>query len=364
MDRMFDQVGQAGPQGQVFRNLIHKVVDRFDFMDYIIEVSHTDGYREISESFACIQPAARNKILARAVLDLQPIADPLQYVPANAVGFSVSEGVDWSLLYQLLQTIVTEDIPRGSEGWAYWEALLADIGLDMQRDVFSWLDKSMISISLPPGPTNLFGSSDWVGLLRVSDPELARQKINAMIDNGGRLLNERFGHQLMIEDEGGVDAEGFRSVTHPMIAGFLRPVIGVHGQWLMVGTSATAVNTVIRTAAGQSPNITSNERFQREGLPVTSVVSSASFADLSDMGEELGEAAMIFGIVKGFQSGMGAARDKGGPSMPAFFNLLERVLQVVAKIDFYSSMSTITTREENGWRSKSVITYKKPAALE
>src|SRR3990172_2749928 len=96
-----------------------------------------------------------------------------------------------------------------------------------------------------------------------------------------------------------VSSEGFREVTHPMLAMFLRPVIGVYGDWLMIGSSSAALTKCLDVAAGKAPSIKENKRFQAEGLVPTGPVLGASFKDTSNFGQELAGVAGMAGFVGG-----------------------------------------------------------------
>jgi hypothetical protein len=156
-------------------------------------------------------------------------------------------------------------------------------------------------------------------------------------------------------------AEGFRQVTHPMLAMIFRPVIGVKGDWLVMGSSAEAVNQCFAVAAGKAPSILENERFKKEGIIPKGPVVSASFADTSKFGQELGQAVGMAGMVGGM---MTAGID--GPDAAEKKQVIQRVMSVIMKLgpalqklDFYSSESSVCTYDGNlTVRSERVVTYK------
>ena len=159
-------------------------------------------------------------------------------------------------------------------------------------------------------------------------------------------------------------AEGFRQVTHPMMMMMLKPVIGVKDEWLIVGTSAEAINKCLAVAGGDAPSIMENKRFREDGLIPKGPVRSASFTDTTNFGQELGAALGVIGMV----GGMATA---SMPDQPEDARQAKRIAQtmlstmmklspVLQKLDFYSSESAVTTVDGLVMRQERVVTYKGP----
>ena len=129
---------------------------------------------------------------------------------------------------------------------------------NLQGDVLSWLDGRMITITFPAAMQTGFGGSDFVAMIKVRDDSLASQSLNRQVD--------RFSASLLTAPAADVEADGFRSVTHPMMAMFLKLTCGVKDGWLYLGNSSSAINKCLATAAGKAPSFATNDRFKSEGL--------------------------------------------------------------------------------------------------
>ena len=350
------------PDAVAFKQILSKVLGRADVFDYSLTVKRTEGLRESSYTVTALQADKKDEPLAKVFTNQQPLENPHRLIPAEATSFSMSTTIDWGALYDLVLQVLAEDVPGGPEMIEQWTNMQQSVGLDLRGDVLDWFGGEMVSFSLPPTAQDLFG---WSGVLMlgVKDAQLATRKVNAGIDRLAELLQEHAHQTLVIQEAPGVAAPGFRVVTHPGLAMLLRPVIGVHDRWLIIGSSPEAVNTCVETAAGKAPCILENKRFQREGLPATSAVYATSFRDMSHFGQELGMVSSLTGLAVG---GMIQAASIEDPKSPAIrplkrlISILGRLTPALAEINFYSSSAVTATFDGLTWRVESVLTYKPP----
>lgn len=341
-------------------SILKKVLAMCNVLDYSITTVETQGRRELTHVAVRIQSGKESSPLAGAFLLRKPFERFDQYIPADATGFQVNGFVDLGAIYKIVMEFVAAEIPEGKEFVSMINAKLAEIGFDPQRDIFDWWSGEMISIDLPAAVVTPMGGADSVHLFRVKNPELARSKVNAAIDAlTGHLKGK--GQMLMVSPAK-IDAEGFREITHPMVAMFIRPVVGVNGEWLIIGSSAAAVNKCLAVASGKAPSIRDNKRFSAEGLIPTGPVVGVSFKDTSNRGQELAGMAGMAGMV----GGMAAAGIPDEPQTRQVKQMVQSALGIIMKlgpilqkIDFYSSESSMTTYDGSlTVRSESVITYK------
>ncbi len=347
---------------EAVRKAVGKAISLCNFGDYVITTMETDGRRELTHTVARMQPNKMDSPLARCFLDRQPFQRFDTYIPVDATGFSLTGFADLGILYRTVLDFIVQNIPEGVGLIEKWNAFLAEVGFDPQRDLFSWLSWEMISVDMPAAVVTPMSGSDSVFMVRVKDAKLANEKINTAIAWANSRL-EPSGQMLVVEPAP-VGAEGFRVVTHPMMAMMmLRPVIGVKDDWLMIGTSAGPIRKCLDVAAGKAPSILKNERFKREGLVVSGPVMSASFTDMSKLGEELTSAVGMAGMVFGFAT-------MGIPDTPEtrdakqviskLLGIAMKLGPALRKIDFYSSSSSVTTRDGAVLRTEKVTTYKPP----
>jgi len=346
--------------------LVGKIFSICNFMDFSVTTVETQGRRELTHVAMRIQPGKETCPLAGACMLRKPFDRFDQFIPADATGFDLNGFVDLGGLYNLAIDFVTKEVPGGAEIISQIKAKLAEVDFDPQRDVFDWLSGEMISIDMPAAVVTPMGGADWVWMVRVKNSELAAQKVNSAIDAlSGKMKGK--GQMLMVAPAK-VSAQGFREITHPMFAMFLRPVVGVNGDWLTVGSSAAAVNKCLDVASGKAPSIRENKRFREEGLIPTGPVAGASFQDTSNFGQELAAAIGMVGMV----GGMASATIPESPetrrlkqTIQAALGTVMKLGPILQKIDFYSSESSLTTYDGPlTVRTESVVTFKEHSADE
>ncbi len=345
--------------------ILTKVVSLADFLDYNITTVSTQGRRELTHSATRIQAGKENSPIASAFVVRKSFDRFDQFVPADATGFQLSGFVDLGAIYTLAMDFIAKDVPNGENIVAQIKGAMAQVGFDPQRDVFDWWSGEMINIELPAAVVTPMGGADSVTMIRVKNPQLAAQKINTALDFLSSKMQSQ-GQMLMIAPAK-VNADGFREVTHPMFAMIARPVIGVYGDWLMIGTSAGAVNKCLDVAAGKSPSIKENKRYIAEGLIPKGPVQSASFQDTSNYGQELagaiGMAGFVGGMVVASMPDHDAESKKAKKAIQSAMSIVMKLGPVLQKIDFYSSESSLTTYDGKlTLLTESVITYKEPGA--
>jgi len=273
-------------------------------------------------------------------------------------------------LYNGIVDYMRNEAPNGPQLLQRWDAILSQLGFHPQRDLFDWWSGETISISLPAAMITPMSREDFVLMIRVKDTELASQKVNGLLDTTAALFKGQ--GQMLSLQPAKVKAEGFRQITHPMLTMFMQPVVGVHDGWLMIGSSAGAVNQCLAVAAGDAPSIRTNKRFAAEGLVPDGPVESVFFTDTSRFGEELAETVGMVGIVSGMLPMLNVQvnRDESDEDLP-LADLMQKAMPIIGKlgpvlreIDFYSSDSGITKFDGIAWHDQRVTVYKSPSTLE
>lgn len=353
---LMDRVGSGrGDAVAAFK----KAIDICDVMDFAVSTRETIGQREWTHSVWRLQPEKRNSAMACCLLDRKSFQRFDRYIPADATSFFLSGTVDLGHMYGVVTDFVEKAWP---DLMPKWTGLLESVGLDLERDLFSWWSGEVISICLPPQTHAMQGGSDTVLMIRVKDPKLAAQKIDAALDFVGGLFRAR-GQLLMIRPAPVVEP-GFREVSHPFVMMMaMRPVIGVRDEWLMIGTTPEAVTRCLNVAAGRAPSIATNKRFLAEGIKPTGPVLSASFKDTSNFGEEWGTAVTMFSMFGRMSAMSTHARNaedaQARKAVSKALTLVGKLGPVLRKLDFYSSESSVTTYDGRvTLRTEKVITYK------
>ncbi len=348
---------------------INRVLDLVDVVDYSITTFETEGRKQLAHEVARIHPKKLDGPICKIALDRKPFTKFDEYIPTDATSFLVTGFIGLEQVYDtVLDFIKTEipdgddadDLPDGEQLVTAWNLKLLEVGFDPKEDIFSWLSGEIITVSMPPEVVTPMSSSDSVLMIRVSDTAKAQAKVTAGIDwiNG---MMQGAGQGLMITDAA-VNAEGFKEIVHPMMAMFLRPVVGVYDDWLIVGSSVAGVNKCLAVSKGESPSIAKCARFKSEGLSCDKPVHSISFTDTSKFGEELAGAVGMIGMFGGMATAQ-IPDEEGKKVAQSVMGMLMKLAPVFQKLDFFSSEASMVTQEGNFVRTESVITYKSAEQL-
>ncbi|MFQ5462224.1 MAG: hypothetical protein ACE5E5_06305 [Phycisphaerae bacterium] len=348
---------------------IKRVLDLADVVDYSVTTLETQGRKQLAHEVARIHSDKLNSPVCKIVLDRKPFAKFDQYIPSNATSFLATGFIGIEQAYDTVTDFIkteipdgddADDLPDGEQMITAWNLKLSEIGFDPKEDIFSWLSGEIVSVSMPPEVVTPMSSSDSVLLIRVSDPVKAQAKVNAAIDWIAGMM-QGGGQGLMITDAA-VNAEGFKEIVHPMLAMFVRPVVGVKDEWLIIGSSVAAVNKCLAVSKGESPSISECPRFKREGLCCDKPVHSISFTDTSKFGEELAGAVGMIGMFGGMATAQ-IPDEEGKKMVQSLMGMVMKLAPVLQKLDFFSSEASVTTQEGNLLRTESVVTYKSAEQL-
>ena len=200
-------------------------------------------------------------------------------------------------------------------------------------------------------------------MVSVTDEAKAREMLGRLFEAIEPMLVENNGSLRDAQIDG---AEGFKVIMHPMLAimGALgQPTIGVHNGQLFLGSGEKEIASALATAAGESPNFGSNERFLKEGLPVEGNVMMFSFTDKTKMGEELGQVLTMVPMI-----GMFVPEVMQNPVGRAMISAAGKLGKVVRELNFYQSACVVNTVDGRVDYTKVVTNYRepppKPAATE
>lgn len=344
--------------------LVGKVFELIDFSEYFVSSMETKGRRELKHSIWKMQEGKQTSPLAGVLFNRKPFEKFDQFIPVDATGFALTDFIDLEKLYNVIIDFVAKEIPGGAAGIEQFKAGMAAIGFDLQRDIFSWWGGEMINVEMPAAFVSPMSGADWVSFIRVKDAEIAAAKVNRGLDSLAAQLKAQ--KQPLMLTEAKVNSPGFREVAHPYVAMFFKPVIGVHGEWLIMGSSAAAINKCLDVSTGKAPSIVTNARFKDEGIIPKGPVYGVSFRDTSNFGQEMAQGIGMLGMIGPL---MLAGMPEDDPDakqakkiITSAITILMKLGPVMQKIDFYSSDSSMTTYDGKlTVRHEAVVTYKAPS---
>jgi hypothetical protein len=330
-----------------------RLIDGLDLAEYAAGVSTTDGLKTSADTVVVLRPEARGKTLYNVFFRSEALREPLRYVPREAQNFTVWSGLDWQALYDGIIRFIRQDVPDGQQLLEQWEQTRSTMPVDIEKDILSWLGSAYTSFSLPP--RSAYQPGQWVMMLAVKDEQKARQVLQKLWETLEPLLAQQGGSLKDAEIAG---TDGFKTIVHPMLAMVAaagQPTIGVHNGQLIVGSGAKVIEAALATASGQAPNFSENERFQKEGLPLTGPVIAASFADMTRYGEEVGQMLMMIPMI-----GMMAPDLNRHPAGRALISAAGKAGKVVRELNFFQSSCSVTTFDGQVLYTKSLTNYREP----
>ncbi len=350
------------PDGGGIDSFLHVVVAAMkscDVFDYVASSDRTAGRQRIRHRVVRLREDFASKPLGRVIGQPRPIERFERYIPAEATAFDVSCGPDWLALYEELLEFVRTSVPRSQRTLEWWARWQKEAGFDIREDVLNWLGRETVSYELPGGTVTAFGPApEWVTMVRVKDPVVAADRVNAAIRWLDEFLSQRVGHGLIVSPGQTVKATGFQTVTHPMFMVLIRPTIGVSGDWLIIGSSTDAVNTCLDRLAGRNQTVLENPRFMTEGIRPDGPVYSVSFQDLTGLGSKLSQAMSMMQVLA-----LSIPNEPDARPVKAMFATMARLAPALAQIDFLSATASASTFDGQAWTSRTVTTYENDPLL-
>lgn len=336
---------------------VNRLLDVPGIVDHVAVTEHTEGHATHAEWMVALAPDAAAKPFYGVVGKRKPLSNFDRYLPEETVSFSVGSGIDFAALYKFIEDSFHEAGPDGEKLLARWNELQQQWDIDVAKDVTGWIDGRWVSVTMGRGM-----AATWVGMFKVTDETLAREKVGAAIEFAATTMKELASGNPMVAMYVPRTAplsheklEGFHSVSLAM-----QPMVwGVADGYLILGNSADSVALCLETAAGEHPNIRKNARVMSEALLPQGAFSSVSFTDKRDLGQQL---SMILGMVS--MSGMAIPMMIPDPdvqqAVAKIVGIIGKLSPVAAKIDFYKSSSSYSTFDGQAWHIHKATNYQSP----
>ncbi len=330
-------------------------LDQFRIVQYVAGVGITDGNKTINESYTRLSPQAKSLPFYQAFADQDTFSDYHTLVPRDVTSFSLNSGANLQALYNMVASFVTEKVPNGKDLLTHFDTMQSQWGINIEKDVLSWISGETIAFSMPAGGGGMMGGmgGESVTMIKVSDAETGKKTIERGLTAAQQMLKQ-FGQTLIVAPASDA-GENYRKITFPMMP-FIQPVIGFEGDYMVIATSGKALAAMRAVKAGKAPSVLENEKFKSLGINPNGPVSSISFTDQSATYQGLAQAIsmvpMIAGMaLQGDDPQMKIARD--------CVNILPLLAPVIEKFDFHLATSGYTVNDDMGSYSKMVNSYRK-----
>jgi len=334
-------------------------------LDYEVTVQYTDGFRNCATTLGMLEPDADKKILGKMILGGESFADWQRWIPADAVSYSLTTGVNLHPAYEGVIEILRQEVPESHEDLDKFEQAQNDIGVHLDRDILQAFSGESVSVTLPAASSGA-GGAESVYALRCHKPERIRELLHRLVEGLQQFEPVKAQQLSLTECE---DLEGFDELSAMtlMMTG-ARPVIGFHEGWMIIGSSPSAVERVLDTYEGKEPSIAKAPSFERFDLEIEGPVSTVSYRHLAEGTRQSAAMLRQIGLMAPMILGMAGAQAEPEDLKPVqdALALLPSIAKVVGKFDFLEAMLSVTQQGEqpNSYQRRTVTLVRPPANVE
>jgi hypothetical protein len=336
------QAEAGDPNAEKAAGLVELLFDELSVLDYEVTVEYTEGNHNRSETYGKLLPGGENKLLTRMAFSGQPFQNWQTWVPAEALSFRLTMGINLHPLYERAISLVKERFPEAQPLLGQFEKLQADHDLYLDRDILQAFSGEAVSVSLPAATPSTLGGQDSVIALRCHKPDRIRELLHRLVDTLKQHPIAKAQQLELIKCE---KLEGFEELSAVLLTAFgAKPVIGFRDGWMLLGSNAQAVEKVLAARAGQAKTMADSEAFQRLNLKVEGPVASISYTNLAESTRSIAKLLNQVGAVAPLIVGLAGAEAPAEELKPVqeVLGLLPDVAKIVAKFDFLEAQLSVT----------------------
>lgn len=363
-----------GPDRSSPNKILH-LIDDFVITEKQVAVSAwTSGKKSYEETVAIYKDGWQDHPLAFMSKGRKGIENFGTFVPMNALSFSISEGAEPALFYDVAEEAFRTIAPQTAQQiLPLWEMIQQQIGFHLKKDLLQPFDGSYVSVSFPAIRPSQFSSSDSVLMLGLEDAEpleatlehwigLAESLLAAARDPDAELHRHPVAQALSRINVGiqfvPVEIAGLREGRRLFLSvfPFVQPVFGFHDDYFVLASSEAGLRDYLEFLQGDHPSIIDRKDFKAIGLEIPDRVASIGFEDLDStidgISQFLGMASMFVMMIP--------EEDEEARIVKRIFGLGSYLAGVLDAIDFLGyELSYSTFDEEAGIaRTIKVVTYR------
>jgi hypothetical protein len=358
-------VGAGNDEAQRIASLLESFLDEVQIVDHEVTVEYTDGYRNLSAAYGRYAAGYAEKTAGKMVAEQQAFSNWSRYVPADASGFSLSSGANLHPLYVWATTKIPELFPESDEFFTKAEAIQDEYDVHLDEDILQGFGGESVSVTMP-GPMTPFGpSAKSVTMLRCTKPERITELINRGLD--ALTSNPQVQRQgVQVTPSAAIDGFQQISASFFMMMGGMTPTFGMQDGWLVMGTHADAIQSVLVTQGGESDTFAQTERFTQFGMEVPDEVHSISYSNIGETIRQISNGMQQAGAMLPMFMAMAGDPQAARELEPVkdVLSLLPTIGRIVGKFDFIDSRLSVSLAgpEEDSWIRHTVTTIRPPAS--
>jgi hypothetical protein len=270
------QMGAGDPNVDRAVKILDIIMDDVSIIDYEVTVGYTEGNLNRTASYGKLLPNTGNSTLRKVLDSGEPFEQWQQWVPANALSYSLGTGVNLLAAYEGIMWLLKNEVPESAGFLAQFEGMQQQVGVHLERDILQAFSGEHVSVTLPSAT----GGPQTVLALRCHKPDRIRELLQRGMQALQRLEPVQ-GQQLKLVESKQLD--GFQELSALTLMAFgVQPVIGFRDGWMFLGSSAAAAQTVLDTKAGKGETMEQTEDFQRLNLEVDGAVQSIKYTNTAE----------------------------------------------------------------------------------
>lgn len=356
------QVSNGDPDADRIAGFIAEMLDQCAIIDYEVTVEYTNKFQNRTAAFGELTADAGDKMLGKMVAQAEPFENWNRWVPANASSYSLSSGVNLYPMYMWIMESLPEHFPEAGQGLERFAAMQQQIGVDIGNDILKSFSGESVSLAFPgtsPGPLGA-PADQSVMFLRCTNPDRIRELMHRGVEALKQIPDVQQQGLEMKPVEG---LEGFEEVSVNMMAMMgVKPVVGFHKGWMVIGSDAGAVKTALETQSGSGDTVIDTEGFQAFDLGVRGTVSSISYENTGDNTRALAQGLQQAGALIPMMMGMAGQNGADLSKAQDFLALLPSVGKIIEKMDYYEkTISVVQPGEGRSYMRHSVTLIRPPA---
>lgn len=340
--------------------LVDLLMDECAILDYAVSVDYTEGNLNRTAELGKLMPGAEKKTLAKMLDSGKPFTDWQAWVPADALSYSLSTGVNLHPLYERVMAVIKERFPEAEQGLAKFEQIQSQIDFHLDADLLQAFSGERISISLPSGTPR---GQQSVLALRCEKPDRIRELLHRLVDTLSKQPAVAMQQLRLTKSQ---ELDGFDEVSVALLAAQgVKPVVGFREGWMYVGSNAAAVKKVLDNKAGASQKVSESKAFQQFHLKVEGPVDSISYTNLAESTRQTASILTQIGTMGPMVLAMAGAQAKPEDLKPVqeALGLLPSIAKIVSKFDFLEARLSVTQAgSEPGTYHRQSVTVVRPAA--
>ena len=350
------QMGAGDPNVDRAVKILDIVMDDVAIIDYEVTVRFTEGPLNRTAGYGKLLPNTGDSTLRKVLDSGKPFETWHQWVPANALSYSLGTGVNLLAAYEGIMSLLRNEVPESAGFLAQFEAAQQQVGVHLERDILQTFSGEHVSVTLPSDT----GGPQVVLALRCHKPDRIRELLQRGIQ-ALQQLEPVQGQQLKFTDS--KQLEGFQELSALTLLAFgVQPVIGFRDGWMFLGSSAAAAQAVLDAKAGKGETMEKTEDFRRLNLEVDGAVQSIKYTDTAERIRNIARLLNQAGVMAPMFMAMAGAdmEDPNIKPLQEALGLLPDVARIVEKFDFMEATVTVAQKgsDPDSYVKRSVVVIR------